>query len=108
MRRPDRGSPLTLPFELRKKHIARSLPRRGDPGATSAPLKKHQETSGDSEESAGSGAITQSGGPGDGYHPYTTTHDRIVNAAALAGRAELAALHLKLQAALGTRQPAVA
>jgi cobaltochelatase CobT len=108
MPRADRGSATSLPFELRKKHIARSLPRRGDPGATSAPLKKHQETSGDSEESAGSGAITQSGGPGDGYHPYTTTHDRIVNAAALAGRAELAELHLKLEAELGSIRPVVA
>ena len=108
MPRADRGSATRLPFELRKKHIARSLPRRGDPGATSAPLKKRQETSGDSEESAGSGAIMQSGGPGDGYHPYTTTHDRIVNAAALAGRAELAELHLKLEAELGSIRPVVA
>jgi cobaltochelatase CobT len=105
--RADRRSSPGLPFELRKKHVARTLPRRGDPGATSAPLKK-REASGGPEESAGSGAVTQGGGPRDGYHPYTTAHDRVVNAAALADRAELADLHLKLEAELGSIRPVVA
>ena len=105
--RADRVSATDLPFELRKKPVARTLPRRGDPGATSAPLKKRREGSG-SDESAGSGAITDGGGPGTGYHPYTTAHDRIVNAAALADRAELAELHLKLEAELGSIRPMIA
>jgi cobaltochelatase CobT len=97
-----------LPFELRKKVNVRTLPRRGDPGATSAPLKKRQEGRQDSEGSAGSGAITKGGTTGAGYRPYTTAHDRIVNAAALADRAELAELHLKLEAELGSIRPVVA
>jgi cobaltochelatase CobT len=98
----------TLPFELRKKVNVRTLPRRGDPGATSAPLKKRQEGTQDSEGSAGSGAITKGGTTGEGYRAYTTAHDRIVNAAALADRSELAELHLKLEAELGSIQPVVA
>jgi cobaltochelatase CobT len=97
-----------LPFELRKKVNVRTLPRRGDPGATSAPLKKRQEGPQDSEGSAGSGAITQGGTSGDPYRAYTTAHDRIVNAAALADRSELAELHLKLEAELGSIRPVVA
>jgi len=102
---PPRG---TLPFELRRKLNVRTLPRRGDPGATSAPLKKRHEGVQDSEESAGSGAITKGGTPGGGYRAYTTAHDRIVNAATLADRAELAELHLKLEAELGSIRPVVA
>ena len=97
-----------LPFELRKKVNVRTLPRRGDPGATSAPLKKRQQETQDSEGSAGSGAITKGGTIGSGYRAYTTAHDRIVNAAALADRSELADLHVKLEAELGSIQPVVA
>lgn len=97
-----------LPFELRKKVNVRTLPRRGDPGATSAPLKKRQDGTQDSEGSAGSGAITKGGAEGINYRAYTTAHDRIVNAAALADRSELAELHLKLEAELGSIRPVVA
>jgi cobaltochelatase CobT len=97
-----------LPFELRKKVSVRTLPRRGDPGATSAPLKKRQEGTQDSEGSAGSGAITKGGTEGISYRAYTTSHDRIVNAATLADRSELAELHLKLEAELGSIRPVVA
>jgi cobaltochelatase CobT len=106
--RADHGSVSSLPFELRKKLTVRTLPRRGDPGATSAPLKKRHQGSEDSEGSAGSGAITHGGGAGIGYRPYTTAHDRVVNAAALADRAELAQLHVKLEAELGSIRPVVA
>ena len=107
---PPADAPATgaLPFELRRTTTVRTLPRRGDPGATSAPLKKRREGSEESEGSAGSGAITQGGTPGGGYRAYTTAHDRIVNAAALAGRGELAELHLKLEAELGSIRPVVA
>ena len=106
--REDRGSVGSLPFELRKKRTVRTLPRRGNPGATSAPLKKRHHASEDSEGSAGSGTITQGGGADSGYRPYTTAHDRIVNAASLVDRAELAELHLKLEAELGSIRPVVA
>ena len=91
-----------LPFQLPQKVVLRNLPRRGDPGATSAPLKKRQQGSEDSEGSAGSGAIMQGGGPGSGYRAYTTAYDRVVQAAALADRAELAELHVKLEAELSS------
>ena len=104
----DAPLPGALPFELRKKLNVRTLPRRGDPGATSAPLKKRQEGSQDSEESAGSGAITRGGTSGKAYRAYTTAHDRTVNAAALVDRSELAELHLKLEAELGSIRPVVA
>jgi cobaltochelatase CobT len=97
-----------LPFELRKKVNVRTLPRRGDPGATSAPLKKRQEGTQGSEASAGSGAITKGGTESISYRAYTTAHDRIVNAATLADRSELAELHLKLEAELGSIRPVVA
>jgi cobaltochelatase CobT len=98
----------TLPFELRRKLSVRALPRRGDPGATSAPLKKRHEGSEESEGAAGSGAITQGDRTSSGYRPYTTAHDRVVHAAALADRGELAELHLKLEAELGSIRPVVA
>jgi len=104
----DAPPPGALPFELRTKVNVRMLPRRGDPGATSAPLKKRQEGTQDSESSAGSGAITRGGAEGIHYRAYTTAHDRIVNAAALVDRSELAELHLKLEAELGSIRPVVA
>jgi cobaltochelatase CobT len=98
----------TLPFELRRKVSVRMLPRRGDPRATSAPLRKRHQGSQDSEESARSGAVAKGGTSGDAYRVYTTAHDRIVNAATLADPAELAELHLKLEKELGSIRPVVA
>src|SRR5688572_749743 len=106
--RDDAPSPGPLPFGLRRKTLQRTLPRRGDPGATAAPLKRRSAGSEDSEASAGSGAVMHGGTAGTGYRAYTTEHDRIVNAAALATRAELADLHLKLEAELGSIRPVVA
>jgi cobaltochelatase CobT len=106
--RADSRAVSTKPFELRKKLSVRTLPRRGDPGATSAPLKKRPEDSQKSEESGGSGAITTGDVPVSGYHPYTTAYDRIVNAASLVDRAELAELHRKLELELGSIRPVVA
>lgn len=97
-----------LPFDLRKTLTVRTLPRRGDPGATAAPLKKRHHSAEDSEASAGSGAITKGGSSEADYRPYTTAHDRVVNAATLVDRAELAELHLKLEAELGSIRPVVA
>jgi cobaltochelatase CobT len=104
--RDDAPTPSPLPFD--RKTTQRTLPRRGDPGAVSAPLKKRSEGSEESEASAGSGAVVQGGTSGTGYRAYTTAHDRTVNAAALATRAELADLHLKLEAELGSVRPVVA
>ncbi len=104
----DTPSATALPFELRRKLNIRTLPRRGDPGATAAPLQKRREGSDDSEGSAGSGAITQGGTTGTPYRAFNTAYDRVVNAASLVERAELAELHLKLEAELGSIRPVVA
>jgi cobaltochelatase CobT len=93
----DAPASAQLPFELPAKTVIRHLPRRGDPGATRAPLKRRHEGSADSEGSAGSGAITQDGRTGGRYRAFTTAYDRVVHAASLADRAELAELHMKLE-----------
>ena len=106
--REDAPASSPLPFELRRKLNVRTLPRRGDPGGTKAPLKKRHEGSDDSEGSAGSGAITQGGNLDAPYRAFNTAYDRVVNAASLVDRAELAELHLKLEAELGAIRPVVA
>jgi cobaltochelatase CobT len=106
--REDAPSASPLPFERRRKLNVRTLPRRGDPGATAAPLKKRHEGSDDSEGSAGSGAMTRGGMTDAPYRAYDTAYDRVVHAAALVDRAELAELHLKLEAELGAIRPVVA
>jgi len=98
----------TLTVQLPQRVTVRTLPKRGDPGGTAAPLEKRQAGSEGSEESAGSGAITQGAGAIAGYHPFTTAHDRVVNAAALVDRSELTELHAKLEAELGSIRPVVA
>jgi len=98
----------SLAVQLPKRFNVRSLPKRGDPGATAAPLKKRHTGADDSDDSASPGAITRGEGSAAGYHAYTTTHDRTVNAAALVDRAELADLHAKLDAELGSIRPVVA
>jgi cobaltochelatase CobT len=106
--REDAPSAGPLPFEHRRKLNIRTLPRRGDPGATAAPLKKRHEGSDDSAGSAGSGAMTRGGMTDALYRAYNSAYDRVVHAAALVDRAELAELHLKLEAELGSIRPVVA
>jgi cobaltochelatase CobT len=106
--REDVASASPLPFELRRKLNVRTLPQRGDPGATAAPLKKRHDGSDDSDDSAGSGAITRGGMMETPYRAFDTAYDRVVNAASLVDRAELVELHLKLEAELGSIRPVVA
>jgi cobaltochelatase CobT len=97
------------PFPFGGREVVRALPKRGDPGGTAAPLKKGdaQQSSGDNTP-GGSAAVQSGGGLVDGYQPYTTGYDRVVNAAALASRDELATLHEKLGSELSALQPIVA
>jgi cobaltochelatase CobT len=104
----DAPSASPLPFELRRKLNIRTLPRRGDPGATAAPLKKWHECSDDSDGSVGSGAIMRGGMMETPYRAFNTAYDRVVNASDLVDHAELAELHLKLEAELGSIRPVVA
>ncbi|HLG57656.1 MAG TPA: hypothetical protein VI485_20100 [Vicinamibacterales bacterium] len=94
---------------LPAREVRRQLPRRGDPGATSAPLREDQraDPSQDSEGTA-TGNTGASGQGHDGYRVYTTAHDRVVNAAALASREELATLRTQLEAEFGSIRSVVA
>ena len=90
-----------LPFPGREMH--RQLPRRGDPGATAAPLRNEKREPGeDGEGSTPGNAGTTGRGTSDDYHAFTTAYDRVVNAASLASRDELATLRSRLEAEFGS------
>jgi cobaltochelatase CobT len=106
---PEPASRDATPFLLGTREVVRTLPKRGDPGGTSAPLKKGDAQPASSENAPGGGAAVQSSGARiDGYQAYTMAFDRVVNAASLASRAELATLHEKLGSELSALQPVVA
>jgi cobaltochelatase CobT len=106
---PEPAARDATPFLLGAREVVRSLPRRGDPGGTSAPLKKGDAQPSSSENTPGGGAAVESGGARiDGYQAYTTAFDRVVNAVSLASRAELTTLHEKLGTELSALQPVVA
>ena len=101
------GSRVALP--TREVVMMRHLPDRGDPGGTSAPLKPQARSLRDAGDATSAGASVAPGGALDaGYRAYTTAHDRVVDAAALASREELAQLRVKLQKELSTVRSVVA
>jgi cobaltochelatase CobT len=90
------------------REVLRQVPRRGDPGATSAPLRdEKRETDHDDEgTAAGNAGMT---GPGiSDYRAFTTAYDRVVNATSLASREELMTLRAKLEAEFGSIRSIVA
>jgi cobaltochelatase CobT len=96
-----------LPFPGRE--VLRQLPRRGDPGATKAPLRDDTREPGqDGEGSTPGNAGTTGRGTSDDYHAFTTAYDRVVNAASLASRDELATLRSRLEAEFGSIRSIVA
>jgi cobaltochelatase CobT len=96
-----------LPFPGRE--VRRQLPRRGDPGATAAPLRNEKREPGqDGEGSTPGNAGTTGRGATDDYHAFTTTYDRVVSAASLASRDELATLRSRLEAEFGSIRSIVA
>jgi cobaltochelatase CobT len=104
------GAPATSPFPLPTRNVeVRERRKRGDAGATSAPLKRQaaQHDAGDSSSSTDGVAKAAVAG-GGGYRAYTTAHDRVVNAAAVASREELRELRAKLEAELDALRPVVA
>ena len=88
----------------------RRLPRRGNPGGTAAALRKRTDGERQSPDGEGqaTGANMDLSGDGVRYRVYTTAHDRVENAAALASRAELAALRTRLEAELSAIRPLIA
>ncbi len=96
-----------LPLPTRE--VLRQLPRRGDPGATSAPLRDEKREPGqDGEGTTPGNAGTTGRGTSDDYRAFTTAYDRVVNAASLAGREELATLRSQLEAEFGSIRSIVA
>jgi cobaltochelatase CobT len=96
-----------LPFPARE--VLRKLPRRGDPGATSAPLRKETREPGQDGDGMTPGHAASMGRSAcDDYRAFTTAYDRVVNAASLASREELATLRSKLEAEFGSIRSIVA
>jgi cobaltochelatase CobT len=86
---------------LRTRTVVRQVPERGDPGGSRAPLRKERRMTDGSDSGADAGTGIVSGGSAtDGYRAYTTAHDRVVNAADLASRDELAQFRARLDSEL--------
>jgi len=100
----DKGQ---LPVPTRE--VLRQLPRRGDPGATSAPLRDEQREPGQDGEGTTPGTAASMGrSANDDYRTFTTAYDRVVNAASLASREELMTLRSRLEAEFGSIRSIVA
>lgn len=93
---------------LHTREVLRQLPRRGDPGASSAPLREETRDRDLDGEGTATGHAGTTGPGSDGYRAYTTAHDRVVNAASLASREELALLRARLEAEFGSIRSLVA
>jgi cobaltochelatase CobT len=94
---------------LATRTVTRQLPERGDPGGSRASLRKDQRTAQGANADAGAGATVSAGDPRyPGYHTYTTEHDRVVNAADLASREELARFRARLDAELTSVRSVIA
>ncbi len=102
---PAGGKRVVLP---RRDVVVRQLLRRGDPGATSAPLKHEQRSAQTSDSAAATGGSIEAGARHGGYRAYTTAYDRVVNAAALASREELAQFRAKLDVELTSVRSVIA
>lgn len=91
----ESGKQVLLP--TREIELRRRI-ERGDPGATRASLRS-EDGADDSRDAGGtaSSAGEVVAGAGFAYRIYTTAHDRVVHAAALASREELAELRQKLE-----------
>jgi cobaltochelatase CobT len=99
------GKQVLLPsreIELRRRA------ERGDPGATRAPLRSDPDDDSSREAGGASSAGEVVSGKGSTYRVYTTAHDRVVQAAALASREELIELRQRLEADLQSVRAIVA
>jgi cobaltochelatase CobT len=100
----DKGQ---LPVPTRE--VLRQLPRRGDPGATSAPLRDEKRKPGqDGEGTTPGNAASMGRSASDDYRTFTTAYDRVINAASLASRDELMTLRSRLEAEFGSIRSIVA
>jgi cobaltochelatase CobT len=86
----------------------RALPKRGDPGAASVPLRKRPGSTHAGDDSSAPGAGVSSGTAWTGYTVFTTVHDRVTDAATLATHDEFDELQRKLAAQLAAARPMIA
>ena len=95
-----------LPLPTRE--VLRQLPRRGDPGSTSAPLRDEKREPGQEGEGTTTGHASTAGPAISEYRAFTTAYDRVVNATSLASRNELMTLRARLEAEFGSIRSIVA
>jgi cobaltochelatase CobT len=93
---------------LATREVLRQLPRRGDPGATSAPLRDETREPGQDGEGTTAGNAGTTGPRTIDYRAFTNAYDRVVNAASLASRDELMTLRSQLEAEFGSIRSIVA
>jgi cobaltochelatase CobT len=98
----------TLPLRYIDKYQRRG--RYESPvGTTGRSVRKETSRQADSIDGASpAGAVVEPKGEATGYRAFTTAHDRVVNAAALASRDELEQLRRKLDAELSATRTTVA
>jgi cobaltochelatase CobT len=102
------GGPGAVPLPPRS---GRHLPRRGNPGGTAAALRKRaadERVASEGEGRASGANMDLSAATAVDYRAFTTAHDRVVNAATLARRDELADLRKRLDAELSAIRPIIA
>jgi cobaltochelatase CobT len=102
------GQTFTLPLRYIDKYQRRG--RYESPvGAAGRSVPKETRGQTDNVDGASpAGAVVEPTGTSSGYRVFTTTHDRVVNAATLASRDELAQLRRKLDAELSATRSTVA
>ena len=98
----------TLPLRYIDKYQRRG--RYESPVGAAARSTKKDETrhAGSDDGASPAGAVVEPTGQEVGYRVFTTTHDRVVNAATVASRDELEQLRRKLDAELGATRTTVA
>ena len=105
---PGAGQTFTLPLRSIDRYQRRG---RYESPTGSGRREKAQSTAPDADASDGAspaGAVVEPAEPPVGYRVYTTAHDRVVNAAALASREELERLRRTLDAELSATRSTVA
>jgi len=102
------ASPFTLPLRYVDRYQRRGR-YEAPTGAAGQRARKETGTAVRSDDAASpAGATIEPTGHAVGYRVFTTAHDRVVNAAALASRAELESLRRTLDAELSATRTTVA
>jgi cobaltochelatase CobT len=98
----------TLPLRLIDKYQRRGRYQSPVGTAGKSVRKEMGDQAGSSDGASPAGAVVDPAGASIGYRVFTTTHDRVVNAATLASRDELEQLRRTLDAELSATRTTVA